>query len=477
MTTTWFGWTLNGAALLIVGLGLSLALRRQSAGTRRALWLAVFAGALVVSASPLLPDSLHLHVRPVGVAAVTGSPGFVPGTLALPAQGPAAPGGSRPTPLEARGGTAPLLPLLVCCWGVGALVLLLRQMCAVFLTRRLLRRARRVELVLFDELCRQAGIRRRAALLESSDLALPATAGIWRPVVALPRGWRAWPAARLRMVLCHELAHIRREDCLAQLLANVVVALHWHDPLVWLGARCFARERELAADDTVLLQGARPSSFARWLVELAGTPRTRPMGGAVGMAARSFFARRVESILAAGRRRTGSWAALLCAGAVVGGLTIGGSCVTTEPPPVEGVGAPGLALPPANRIERRIHRATPDGSAAAVVIGVTVGQGQRVVGVGRVRDGSPGRPDGNTVFAVGSITELFTGLAFADLLARGEVSGQLPVNRLLPPEARMPARGQTITLLDLATHRSGLPPLPASELSCRPLGEPGSRGR
>jgi CubicO group peptidase (beta-lactamase class C family) len=67
-----------------------------------------------------------------------------------------------------------------------------------------------------------------------------------------------------------------------------------------------------------------------------------------------------------------------------------------------------------------------------------------------------------SVFEIGSITKAFTGILLADMAARGEVSLTDPVSKHLPAGVTMPSRGREITLLDLATHRSGLPRLPSN---------------
>ena len=85
-------------------------------------------------------------------------------------------------------------------------------------------------------------------LLVLPDLATPATAGWWRPMVLLPDDWRSWSESDLRAVLAHELAHIQRSDYIVGLMARLVVALHFYHPLVrWLAGR-LQSQQELAAD-------------------------------------------------------------------------------------------------------------------------------------------------------------------------------------------------------------------------------------
>lgn len=99
-----------------------------------------------------------------------------------------------------------------------------------------------------------------------------------------------------------------------------------------------------------------------------------------------------------------------------------------------------------------------DGRTVGLVVGLLDSDGSRRV----FAHGSPGsgaRPlNGESVFEIGSITKVFTGILLADMVRRGEVELADPVARFLPPGVRVPSRGgKEITLLDLATHRSGLP--------------------
>jgi serine-type D-Ala-D-Ala carboxypeptidase/endopeptidase len=75
-----------------------------------------------------------------------------------------------------------------------------------------------------------------------------------------------------------------------------------------------------------------------------------------------------------------------------------------------------------------------------------------------------GQPiDVSTVFEIGSITKVFTGLLLADMAQRGEVRLDDPVSKYLPLSVRVPQKaGKQITLLDIAAQRSGLPGRPAN---------------
>jgi CubicO group peptidase (beta-lactamase class C family) len=79
-------------------------------------------------------------------------------------------------------------------------------------------------------------------------------------------------------------------------------------------------------------------------------------------------------------------------------------------------------------------------------------------GVRRVFSYGTAKPD--SIYEIGSITKPFTGLLLSQMAAQGKVRLNEPVRELLPPGTVAKPQGAEITLLDLATQRSGLPPMP-----------------
>jgi len=69
--------------------------------------------------------------------------------------------------------------------------------------------------------------------------------------------------------------------------------------------------------------------------------------------------------------------------------------------------------------------------------------------------------DENTIFEIGSVSKVFTTLILADMVEKGEVNLNDPIDKFLPEEISTPTKdGRSITLFDLATHSSGLPRMP-----------------
>jgi CubicO group peptidase (beta-lactamase class C family) len=97
------------------------------------------------------------------------------------------------------------------------------------------------------------------------------------------------------------------------------------------------------------------------------------------------------------------------------------------------------------------------------VIGVVEDGDQTVVGFGAM--GPSGTPPAQTLFEIGSITKTFTGLLLAEAVERGAVGADDPVTQYLPDSLNVRAyEGRPITLVQLVTHRSGLPRVPANLL-------------
>jgi CubicO group peptidase (beta-lactamase class C family) len=99
--------------------------------------------------------------------------------------------------------------------------------------------------------------------------------------------------------------------------------------------------------------------------------------------------------------------------------------------------------------------------AVGIVVGTIDEKGSAVISYGKLAKNRDDRPDGDTVYEIGSITKVFTSLLLADMVERGEVKLDDPVSKFLPASVTVPSRnGRQITLLDLSMQISGLPRLP-----------------
>lgn len=111
-------------------------------------------------------------------------------------------------------------------------------------------------------------------------------------------------------------------------------------------------------------------------------------------------------------------------------------------------------------LKRRIDQ---EHRTVGIVAGLIDPAGRRIISYGTTEKGGARQVDGDTLFEIGSVTKVFTSLLLTDMARRGEVALDDPVAKYLPAGTKVPERGgKQITLVDLATHTSGLPRLPTN---------------
>src|SRR5690242_6716589 len=93
--------------------------------------------------------------------------------------------------------------------------------------------------------------------------------------------------------------------------------------------------------------------------------------------------------------------------------------------------------------------------ATGIAVGIVEPGGRQVI--------ARGAADGDTIFEIGSISKVFTSLLLADMVNRNEVALLDPAAQYLSGVSLPERSGKSISLLDLATHYSGLPPLAGND--------------
>jgi serine-type D-Ala-D-Ala carboxypeptidase/endopeptidase len=121
---------------------------------------------------------------------------------------------------------------------------------------------------------------------------------------------------------------------------------------------------------------------------------------------------------------------------------------------------PASAAVDPQEIQKILKDAVDNRLTVGIVAGTVDKDGKNIYSYGKTaKDGRA--VDGDSVFEIGSVTKTFTSTLLADMVGRGLVRLGDPVAKYLPKGVKVPARGgKKITLLDLATHRSGLPRMP-----------------
>jgi TonB family protein len=185
---------------------------------------------------------------------------------------------------------------------------------------------------LCDEICIAIGLAQRPELLTTAEAIVPLSCGLRRPRIVLPRQCLQWSAAKCHAVLLHELAHIKRRDIPAQVLASLVTALWWFQPFCWFARWNLRRESERACDAVVVDAGLRASDYASDLLEIAQGLRnvTRWSPSATAMARCGDLEARLCAILEPPAKRTARklWLGALC---VLTTFTISASAISFVP--------------------------------------------------------------------------------------------------------------------------------------------------
>jgi len=248
---------LKGTIVLCAAWIATALLRHRSADLRHRIWLA----ALVATALLLIPVP-------------------VPQTMRMTIDATAA----APGPVSAAARSIRVFPIV---WSIIAALLLMRWGAGVLRLSRITRRSR------------AAG-----ALRMSDSIQTPMTWGVIRPVILLPTYVDGWSADQRDVVIRHERAHIERRDWLWQAFAQVMTAVFWFHPLVWLAAAQRRQEAEHAADDATLSAGVQAPDYADRLMAVARQLSGHSPDVAVAMVRKPALTSRIAAILDAGRIRT-----------------------------------------------------------------------------------------------------------------------------------------------------------------------------
>ena len=127
--------------------------------------------------------------------------------------------------------------------------------------------------------CRHlAGVRREIPIVLTDRIDQPAVLGLFRPKLLLPEDAAELDDRQLRMIMLHELAHVRRWHIAANWAMLVIRAIHWWNPVFWLAAARFQNLREQSCDAFAIQRMAGESSreYGELLLALIRRQPSRP---------------------------------------------------------------------------------------------------------------------------------------------------------------------------------------------------------
>jgi uncharacterized protein (TIGR03435 family) len=275
---------------------LTVALRRNSARLRYAIWL-------IASLKFMVPFSLlvaagrlfswrHAPVSPAGgmyMVEVVGQPFTRPLTTGAAA----VPGQAGPVMLTQ------LLPLLLCVWLLGFLAVLCVWTVRWLRVAKALRNSTVLasgrEYAILQRLQEVHAAASSTKLMQSKTALEPGIFGILRPVLLWPRAVSEHlDDAHLEAVIAHELCHVRRRDNLAAVMHMLVEAVFWFHPLVWwIGAQLIA-ERERACDEAVIELGSHRHTYAESILKVCEFCLSSPLTCVSGVTGSDLKKRMVQ---------------------------------------------------------------------------------------------------------------------------------------------------------------------------------------
>ena len=148
-------------------------------------------------------------------------------------------------------------------------------------------------------------IKRKVKIFTSTLISSPLTVGFLRPVVLLPVAMmNQLSIEQTQAIILHELAHIRRNDYLQNLVTQIILTILYFNPFIRLLAKMQNLEREKSADNWVIQFEYDSCMYAKTLLLLArqNTGATNKLAVPIS-GKRSPLLERVEFLLGSGKRR------------------------------------------------------------------------------------------------------------------------------------------------------------------------------
>jgi beta-lactamase regulating signal transducer with metallopeptidase domain len=170
---------------------------------------------------------------------------------------------------------ADILPALMVVWLLGVSLSVYRTASSWHAANELRRKANHSQQasVLADchRLCFYLGIPQCPELLESEDLVNPMLTGVSRPAIILPAAMEGeCGIPQLRMILAHELAHLKRRDLVLGWVPAIAQVVNWYNPLVAMASREWTVAQEISCDELAVgVTGSTSAEFGRMVLAMS----------------------------------------------------------------------------------------------------------------------------------------------------------------------------------------------------------------
>lgn len=167
----------------------------------------------------------------------------------------------------------PWLGTIVAIWAIGVAFLCTRLLTGWLSLRRIIATAclptDKALLTRFERLIEHVQLKRFVVLLETTQSVVPMVVGWIKPVVIVPTAMLSgMTAIQVEAILAHELAHIRRQDYVLNILQNFIDTIFFYHPAVWWISKQIREERENCCDDVATAICGSPTEYVRALTAL-----------------------------------------------------------------------------------------------------------------------------------------------------------------------------------------------------------------
>jgi beta-lactamase regulating signal transducer with metallopeptidase domain len=268
-----FGWTLihsiwQGTLLMLVAVAAFYFLRKKSANTR------YLAGVGFLFAQVVASVGTFIYYYPKTTSAVSNVKALARYSALSASRTWAEVSRDLPISFKVQMWLTAHLHELVICWLIGSGILLLRFAGGWIFTERLRMNAKIVMdkewRARFGVIIAKMNISKAVEFRETAKVLTPMVIGTFSPVVLIPIGLLSgFSTAQVEAILAHELAHIRRNDYLINMLQSFVEVIFFFHPAIWWLSEKVRAEREHCCDDIALAVCGDKMSLAHALVKVA----------------------------------------------------------------------------------------------------------------------------------------------------------------------------------------------------------------
>jgi beta-lactamase regulating signal transducer with metallopeptidase domain len=298
---------MKGIALLTIAALIQLCLQKLSSNVKHILWLAVLSSTALIPVCFFLisPDFFPILVQPrPSSEALRILNAVLPRYNEFGSQIQSGAGVVSDTnTAQSVGFIFPWAAICVVIWAAGIMFSLTRMVLGKIGIMKIGADARLIEnrsiIVMLEALTKRLGIRRNIQVLTSSSCRVPFTYRTLKPLILLPSGATEWPGERLRSVLIHELAHVKRSDSFTMLFARIVCSLFWFVPTVWIAYRHLYLEQEKSCDEYAVGEGIEAVRYVRHILNVVRLARGRVLltGIFISRGKRKMLEKRILHVL------------------------------------------------------------------------------------------------------------------------------------------------------------------------------------